>query len=118
MKRTGESLREVSQSVCLLSMKAKTRIGTWNVRTMYEAGKAAQVAKEMGNYGMEVLGICESRWNGCGVFRLSTGESVIYSGHPNDAHDHTEQWSSHRDVTNSSQGSLAVGTNLLQDNDS
>ena len=31
----------------LLTMKCRTRIGTWNFRTLYEAGKATQVAGEI-----------------------------------------------------------------------
>ncbi|CAH8847376.1 unnamed protein product [Trichobilharzia szidati] len=44
----------------------------------------------MRRYALEVLGICESRWNGCGLTTLSTGESIIYSGHPDYNHEHTE----------------------------
>nr|CAH8854842.1 unnamed protein product [Trichobilharzia regenti] len=90
MTQAGESLREASQPMCLLSMKAKVRMGTWNVRTMYETGKAAQIAAEMRRYRIEVLGICESRWNGTGRCQLPTGETVIVSGHPEDNHEHTE----------------------------
>ena len=56
---------------------------------MYETGKAVQVANEMKTYGIEVLGICESRWNGSGLFKLSTGETMIYSGQSEDNHEHT-----------------------------
>ena len=57
---------------------------------MYETGKAAQIAKEMRRYSIDLLGISESRWNGSGLSRLSTGETVIYSGHPEDNHELTE----------------------------
>ena len=70
-------------------MKAQTRIGTWNVRTMYEAGKAAQIAGEMRRYNIQILGICESRWNGSGMTTLSTQERIIYSGHAAEEHEHT-----------------------------
>nr|CAH8856966.1 unnamed protein product [Trichobilharzia regenti] len=43
---------------------------------MYETTKAAQVAAEMRKYRIEVLGICESRWNGCGRYLLSTGFQI------------------------------------------
>ncbi|CAH8432908.1 unnamed protein product [Heterobilharzia americana] len=79
MTPVGESLREANWPMCLLSMKAKVNVGTWNVRTMFEPSKAAQIAKEMRRYNIEVLGICESRWNGSGLSKLSTGESIIYS---------------------------------------
>ncbi|CAH8562719.1 unnamed protein product [Heterobilharzia americana] len=104
--------------MCLLSMKAKVNVGTWNVRTMFEPSKAATIAKEMRRYNIEVLGICESRWNGSGLSKLSTGESIIYSGHPDANHEHTEYWSGYHDVLKSIEGSHAVGTNLLQDHDS
>ncbi|CAH8469774.1 unnamed protein product [Heterobilharzia americana] len=118
MTPVGESLREANWPMCLLSMKAKVNVGTWNVRTMFEPSKAAQIAKEMRRYHIEVLGICESRWNGSGLSKLSTGESIIYSGHPDDNHEHTELWSGYHDVLKSIEGSHAVGTNLLQDHDS
>ena len=73
-----------------LSMKATTRIGTWNVCTMYETSKAAQVANEMHRYNIAVLGICESRWNVAGRITLATGEQLVYSGHDNEQHAHTE----------------------------
>ncbi|CAH8439139.1 unnamed protein product [Heterobilharzia americana] len=60
-------------------MKAKVNMRTWNVCTMFVPHKAAQIAKEMRRYGTEVLGIYKSRWNGSGLTKLSTGESIIYS---------------------------------------
>ncbi|CAH8868299.1 unnamed protein product [Trichobilharzia szidati] len=74
----------------LLAPKGKVCVETWNVRTMYKIGKASQIANEMKRYGIQVLGICESRWNGNGFIKLSTGESVIYFGHTEDNHMHTE----------------------------
>ena len=90
MTRAGESLREASSPTSLLTTKAKTRIGTWNIRTLYESGKSAQVAKEMESYNIKVLGLCETRWNGSGQNRLSSGETIIYSGHEDMEHDHTQ----------------------------
>ena len=66
-----------------------TRIGTWNVRTMYEAGKTAQIAREARNYNITVLGLCETRWLQSGQVRLQTGETVLYSGHEQDNAPHT-----------------------------
>ena len=48
------------------SPKEQTTIGCWNVKTMAEATRTAQVAKEMAEYGIEVLGISETRWKGMG----------------------------------------------------
>lgn len=90
MTQVGESLTEANQLTNLLTMKAKTKIGTWNVRTMYETGKAAQIAREMERYNIQILGICESRWNGSGLKTLASGEKILYSGHADENHDHTE----------------------------
>ncbi|XP_061175584.1 uncharacterized protein LOC133184509 [Saccostrea echinata] len=75
--QTGESRIETSQPKVLLTMKAATRIGTWNVRTMFETGKAAQVAREMRRYNIQLLGICESRWNGTGTNLIKDYDSKI-----------------------------------------
>ena len=90
MTPSGETLLGARRQIPLLSMKVTTKIGTWNVRTMYEISKAAQVANEMRRYNIAVLGICESRWNGAGRITLATREQLVYSGHENEQHAHTE----------------------------
>ena len=40
----------------LPTAKNKTSIGTWNVRTLYETGKLAQMIREMLRYGIGILG--------------------------------------------------------------
>ena len=45
----------------VLSAKTKTRIGFWNVRTMYETGELAQVNAEMRRYKLHILQESESR---------------------------------------------------------
>ena len=62
----------------LLPPQACVKIGQWNVRTMFEAGKCAQVIKEMQRYGVSILGVIEMRWNSCGGLRIATGETVLY----------------------------------------
>jgi endonuclease/exonuclease/phosphatase family metal-dependent hydrolase len=47
---------------------------------MNRGGAAAQIAKEMDNYQLDILGISESRWTGAGRMRLTSGQTVIYSG--------------------------------------
>ncbi|XP_065941348.1 craniofacial development protein 2-like [Magallana gigas] len=90
MTCAGESHQRVSAPTNLLSIKANTRIGTWNIRTLYEVGKAAQVAKEMTRYNIKVLGLSEVRWNERGQVRLESGETIIYSGHEDQDHAHTQ----------------------------
>ena len=57
---------------------------------MFESGKTAQVAGEMHNYNLVVLGLCETRWKQSGQLRLTTGEMVLYSGHEESNAPHTE----------------------------
>ena len=64
----------------LLLLKACVRIRQWNVRTLFETGKCAQVIKEMQRYGISILGLSEMRWNSCGRLRIATEETVLYSG--------------------------------------
>ena len=64
----------------LFSAKNTTKIGTWNVRTLYQSGKCAQVVKEMDRYEIEILGLSEVRWNTSGMTSLNSGHTIIYSG--------------------------------------
>ena len=72
----------------VFSPKQPTRIACWNVRTMYQSGKSAQIAKEMGRYNIEILGLSEVRWNTSGMTTISTGHTIIYSENPNKADQH------------------------------
>ena len=63
----------------LLSTRAITNIGTWNIRTLFETGKTAHVSTERRRYKIAVLGLCETRWTQSGQIRLSTGENLLYS---------------------------------------
>ena len=56
------------------------KIGQWNVRTMHETGKCAQVVSEMQRFNLDILGISDMRWNGCGKMAAATGETILYSG--------------------------------------
>ena len=90
MKHRCESRREAAMPNPLLTPKTTTLFGTWNVRTMYKAGKAAQIAAEMTTYNLSILGLCETRWIESGCIRLSTGQTVLYSGHEDSNAPHTE----------------------------
>ena len=45
-----------------------------------EMTRAGQSAKVMKEYGIEVLGISETRWKGTGSVTLQSGEKVVYVG--------------------------------------
>lgn len=61
-------------------MKTRTRIGTWNVRTLSETSRLAQVCKEFNTYRLTLLGLCETRWYDSGEFTTSDGLTLLYSG--------------------------------------
>ncbi|VDO59133.1 unnamed protein product [Schistosoma margrebowiei] len=44
----------------LLTSRATIYLGTWNVRTIWDTGRALQIAAEMRRYNLEVLGISET----------------------------------------------------------
>ena len=71
-----------------LKPKEKTKIAGWNVRTLYQTGKLAQVVRECQNYGLDILGVCEVRWTGSGQKASASGHTILYSGRL-DGH-HTE----------------------------
>lgn len=54
--------------------------------TMYECGKAAQVANEMKQNRVDILGVCESRWTGNGRVVLADGTTILYSGRQDGQH--------------------------------
>ena len=69
-----------------VSAKTTTLIGFWNVRTMYEQGRVAQVIAEMKRYKLDILGVSESRWTKSERMKTTTGETVLYSGREDDLH--------------------------------
>ncbi|VDP35474.1 unnamed protein product [Schistosoma margrebowiei] len=65
-------------------------VSTWNVRTMWDTGRAFQIAAEMRRYNLEVLGISETHWTQVGQQRLTSGELLLYSGHEEENAPHTQ----------------------------
>ena len=63
----------------LLIQKAPFNLGTWNVRTLLEPGRCAQVAEEMTTYKLQILELREVRWNTFGETRLQSGETLKFS---------------------------------------
>jgi hypothetical protein len=47
IKHFSENHKGATSPIILLSPRTTTQVGTWNVRTMYKAGKTVQVAAEM-----------------------------------------------------------------------
>ena len=91
MTRGSESQNmEATQPTYILSTRTNITIGAWNVQTMYQTGKAAQVAAEMRKYNISILGISETRWTGTSRIRLATGEMILYSGHEEEDAPHSQ----------------------------
>ena len=57
----------------------KYRIGSWNVRTLYQAGKLDNVLVEMKRMDLDILGVSEVRWTGNGAIDIE-GYKFLYSG--------------------------------------
>ena len=65
----------------ILGTKTTTKIATWNVRTLFQAGKTNIVANEMSKYNIDILGLTEVRWDNQGELKLQGGQQLLYSGH-------------------------------------
>ncbi|GFO20375.1 craniofacial development protein 2 [Plakobranchus ocellatus] len=82
--RTASSLGRIHQdgggkyatggSKKTIRARNKIVIGTWNVRTLREAGKIEQLEYEMSRYRWNILGLCEVR-------RKHFGETLTSDGH-------------------------------------
>ena len=74
----GQSRQEAQKPIGpIVAPKHRTIIGCWNMRTMAEATQAGQVAKEMKEFGIEVPGISETRWEDIRSVTLQSGEKVV-----------------------------------------
>ncbi|GFO50342.1 endonuclease-reverse transcriptase [Plakobranchus ocellatus] len=59
--------------------KRTTNIGTWNVQTLKEVGKLGLLTRELEHQDVNITGLCEVRWQGCGHF-TSGDHLIVYSG--------------------------------------
>ena len=64
----------------IIAPKQQTTFRCWNARPMAEAKWTAHMAKEMAEYGIEVLGISETRWKEMGSTKLESGMKMVYVG--------------------------------------
>ena len=78
-----DPLRLISQ---LVHPRKTTKIGNWNVRTLYQSGNIAQVAREMAKKRIDIMGLSETHWTGQGKMKLQSGETIIYAGRDDDTH--------------------------------
>ena len=60
--------------------REKLKIVTWNVRTMYQAGKLVNIVLETKRMGIDIMGLAEVRWLQSGKI-VCNDHTLIYSGH-------------------------------------
>lgn len=61
------------------------KLGTWNVNSMLKAGTLEELKVQMRKANLDILGLCETRWNGNGDFsgnkkRGEKGLAIILRG--------------------------------------
>lgn len=77
MTGSGKSQEEATAMIMgAISAKITTLIGFWNVKTMYEQGKMAQVIDEIKRYRLDIFGVSEGRWTRSGRMKTGTGETI------------------------------------------
>ncbi|XP_037930963.1 craniofacial development protein 2-like [Teleopsis dalmanni] len=70
----------------VLSMKSKSMIGVWNVRSLIGPGKLEQLSRELSKFKLDMIGISECRWKDSGEINLSNGTKFLYSGRSDTHH--------------------------------
>ena len=71
--------RMSSDSAALKTQDMNLTIATWNVRTLYQAGKLDNVIHEIKKMKIDILGIVETRWTESGKIRKDN-HIILYSG--------------------------------------
>ncbi|XP_055623398.1 craniofacial development protein 2-like [Toxorhynchites rutilus septentrionalis] len=61
-------------------MKTRTRIGTWDILTLAQQGKLAQLTREASRLKLEILGLSEVRWPTTEEHKTPSGQALLYSG--------------------------------------
>jgi len=63
----------------LKTRKVPLKIGTWNVRTLFQAGKFDNLLMEMEELNVDIMGVSETRWTGSGKI-VREKYTTIFSG--------------------------------------
>lgn len=71
----GQGVRRISR----FQLDREIKIATWNVRTLFAAGKLQNLIQEMERMKISILGVSEVRWPDSGMVR-SNGKVFYYSG--------------------------------------
>ncbi|GFO20367.1 endonuclease-reverse transcriptase [Plakobranchus ocellatus] len=76
----------------------KIVIGTWDVRTLREAGKIEQLEHEMSMCRWNIRGLCEERRKHFGETLTSDGHKLYHSGREDDKNEHGVRFIVHKDT--------------------
>jgi exonuclease III len=60
------------------------RFGTWNVKSLYRSGSIKTVARELGKYKLDLVGVQEVRWDKGGTERAK--DYTFFYGAGNEDH--------------------------------
>ena len=80
VRETNKERSRTDITATTFGMKQRTRIGTWNVLTLAQQGKLAQLASEARRMKLGILGLSEVRWPNFGEHKLPSGQVLLYSG--------------------------------------
>jgi hypothetical protein len=61
------------------------RFGTWNVRSLCRAESMKNVSRELATHKLDLVGVQEVRWEGCGT--EPAGECTFFYGKGNENHE-------------------------------
>jgi exonuclease III len=108
----GGHVRQVplDRQQATVPIKNSLKIGTWNVRTMFQKGKLDNIKNEMERMKINALGLSEVRWLGAGSF-TTDNFLLLYSG--GDKHERGVGMLLDKETSKSLQGFWAVSDRVL-----
>ena len=87
-------------------------MGTWNVRTLREAGKLDELTLEMNRYRWNILGLCEVRWKNIGETSTKEGHKLYFSSR-DDKHEQGVGFLIHKNTVKCVMGCRPISSRLI-----
>ncbi len=95
-----------------LNIRNNFYVGTWNVRTLNQKGKLAELTHGLMKYKWNVLGLCETRWKDSGEITTEDHHKFYYSGKL-DKHEHGVGFLVNSDTTKAVLGCRPISSRLI-----